>query len=95
MTRSMQGLTVLITGGGGHIGRATGTALAEKGANLAVLDKADTTGFCAEIRDTYGVKAEQIDAEVQTVLFHLSDLTRSAGSGNLEILEGSDRRCWR
>ena len=64
MTRSMDGMTVLITGGGGHIGRATGAALAEKGANLALLDKADTTDFCQDMIQQFGVRAEQIDTDL-------------------------------
>ena len=64
MTRSMDGMTVLITGGGGHIGRATGAALAEKGANFALLDKADTTDFCQDMIQQFGVRAEQIDTDL-------------------------------
>jgi NAD(P)-dependent dehydrogenase (short-subunit alcohol dehydrogenase family) len=64
MTRTMEGMTALITGGGGHIGRATGAALAAKGCNLAVLDKADASVICKDMANAHGIVAAQIDCDL-------------------------------
>ncbi|QJF53290.1 SDR family oxidoreductase [Roseobacter ponti] len=63
----MKDHVALITGGGGHIGRATGRALAEEGCSLAILDKASegVTDFCTEMKDRFGVRAELIEADLQ------------------------------
>lgn len=60
----MNGMTILITGGGGHIGRATGRLLASRGANIAILDKADVRDYCSEISKEFGVTAKQIEADL-------------------------------
>ncbi|MGZ2259828.1 SDR family oxidoreductase [Roseobacter sp. A03A-229] len=67
MTKPMQDQVVLITGGGGHIGRATGAALAEMGCHLAILDRAsaDVDAFCTQIRAEYGVNAVLIEADLR------------------------------
>ena len=54
----LTGRTALITGGAGHIGRAFGHALAEAGANVALLDMdAEATEAAArKIADRHGVK---------------------------------------
>ena len=64
MTRTMDGMTTLITGGAGHIGRATAEALAARGCNIAILDKADATGFCAALADRHGVRAGQVACDL-------------------------------
>ncbi len=66
MSLTMTGMTALITGGGGHIGRASCEALAAKGCNIAVLDKADAVAFCGELASKYGVEAAQIACDLMS-----------------------------
>jgi NAD(P)-dependent dehydrogenase (short-subunit alcohol dehydrogenase family) len=47
MTGDLQGKTILVTGGGGGIGRATSKVLAAAGANVIVSDIADELGIAA------------------------------------------------
>ncbi len=56
----------LITGGAGHIGRAVGEKLAQRGVNIAVLDKdrAGAEKFCAKLAADYDVESAFIDANL-------------------------------
>lgn len=67
MTKPMQGKVVLITGGGGHIGRETCTALAEMGCHLVILDKASegVEEFCSKMKFEHDVEALLIEADLQ------------------------------
>lgn len=54
---SLRGRTALVTGGAGHIGRAICAALAELGANLAILDLYEDTANAAALEKERGIKA--------------------------------------
>jgi NAD(P)-dependent dehydrogenase (short-subunit alcohol dehydrogenase family) len=53
---SLRGRTALITGGAGHIGRAICDALAELGANLAILDLHEDAATAASLANERGIK---------------------------------------
>jgi NAD(P)-dependent dehydrogenase (short-subunit alcohol dehydrogenase family) len=55
---SLQNRVALVTGGGGHIGRAINDALAELGASIVVLDVNTTSCFNAtqQVHEKYGVE---------------------------------------
>ncbi len=54
---SLRGRTALVTGGVGHIGRAICSALAELGANLAILDLHEDTETAVALEKERGIKA--------------------------------------
>jgi NAD(P)-dependent dehydrogenase (short-subunit alcohol dehydrogenase family) len=54
---SLRGRTALVTGGAGHIGRATCETLAELGANLAILDLHEDTATAAALEKERGIQA--------------------------------------
>ncbi|MBD3661608.1 MAG: SDR family NAD(P)-dependent oxidoreductase, partial [Arenibacter algicola] len=63
---NLDGRVALITGGGGHIGRAIGSALAELGGKIALLD---SNGEAASkvsdsIAATYGVETMVLELDV-------------------------------
>ena len=86
--RGLNGKTVIVTGGGGGIGRAIAIRLAEAGANVAILDiiaeRAEETA--TRIRET-GARALTFPADVME-----SDALRAAidqaaaAFGRLDIL---------
>lgn len=64
----MQGKTAIITGGGSGFGRGTAIKLAERGANISIVDVSkeqgnETVKLCKEI----GVDAIFIEADVSKV----------------------------
>lgn len=71
----LSGRVALITGGAGHVGRAMGSALAELGSAIAVLDVdlAGASSAAAELERVYGVRAVPmvadlaVEAEVRAV----------------------------
>jgi NAD(P)-dependent dehydrogenase (short-subunit alcohol dehydrogenase family) len=54
---TLRGRTALVTGGAGHIGRAICAALAELGANLAILDLHEDTATASALEKERGIKA--------------------------------------
>ncbi|WP_299968634.1 SDR family oxidoreductase [uncultured Roseobacter sp.] len=67
MSPTMKDNVVLITGGGGHIGRATGAELAKQGCHLAILDRAGPhiDAFCAEMTAAHGITCNLIEADLR------------------------------
>lgn len=65
-SRPMAGMTVLVTGGSGGIGRATALGLAEMGAHLAITgrDRERTEGAAREIRATGGGQVDVFVADL-------------------------------
>jgi len=72
---SLDGRVALVTGGAGHIGRAIGHALAELGANLAVIDisASGCAEATAELSQRWPIAAAGFDC----------DLEHSEGVGDL------------
>lgn len=60
---SLQGKTALITGGARGIGKAVALKMAQKGANIAILDMAQAPDTVKEI-EAHGVKAISLEANV-------------------------------
>ena len=67
---SLQGKNALITGGAGGIGRSVGKAMAELGANIALVDIApredELRAIAGEIREKYGVKTYYTAGDVSS-----------------------------
>lgn len=66
---SLEGKTAIVTGGVGILGKVFCKALAEQGANVAVVDfsKGDAVDFAETLAHQYGVKALGIDCDVADV----------------------------
>lgn len=65
MSRSMEGKSVLVTGGGGGIGRAAALLMAREGALLAISDKnAESAGRTVELVQANGAKAVALPGDV-------------------------------
>jgi NAD(P)-dependent dehydrogenase (short-subunit alcohol dehydrogenase family) len=62
----MKGYVAVVTGGAGHIGRAVGRKLAERGAHVAVLDKDAEKGkaFAARLAADTGTASAFLDADL-------------------------------
>jgi NAD(P)-dependent dehydrogenase (short-subunit alcohol dehydrogenase family) len=62
----MKDAVAIITGGAGHIGRAVGRKLAERGVHVAVLDKSKDQGmaFAAELSSQSGIACAFLDADL-------------------------------
>jgi NAD(P)-dependent dehydrogenase (short-subunit alcohol dehydrogenase family) len=65
---SLKGKNAMITGGAGGIGRSVGKAMAELGANIALVDidprAKELQRLAAEIQEKYGVKAFHVTGNV-------------------------------
>jgi NAD(P)-dependent dehydrogenase (short-subunit alcohol dehydrogenase family) len=64
---SLAGRVALVTGGAGHIGRSIGHALAELGANIAVVDVSASgcVGVAAELSRAWPVAAAGFDCDLE------------------------------
>jgi len=86
---SLEGRAALITGGGGHIGRAMAEALAEIGCDLCLLDRpgAVLTETQTQLREKWGVRVEVLGIDLEdehartTLPQHIASLF-----GRLDIL---------
>ena len=90
-----EGLRALITGGASGIGLAVATRLADEGAAVAVLDRADTGPFTylrADLSDDAAVRAA-VDGAVQS-LGGLDILVNNAGVGAQGGIEANDDDEW-
>lgn len=86
---SLQGKVVVITGGGGHLGRAMSEALAEFGATLIVGSRnlAQNRRFCKQLMAAYPCRAEGIELDIadgEAVNRAMSDVI--ARYGKIDVL---------
>ncbi|MFF7285894.1 SDR family NAD(P)-dependent oxidoreductase [Streptomyces griseorubiginosus] len=92
------GLRAVVTGGASGIGRAVAERLAERGANVAVLDldpsgvHAPLTGIRADVSDDAGVRAAVAEAAEQ--LGGLDILVNNAGIGAVGTVEDHTDEQW-
>src|SRR5690349_15403056 len=92
------GLRAVVTGGASGIGRAVAERLAERGANVAVLDldpsgvHGPLTGFRADVSDDAGVRAAV--AEAAERLGGLDILVNNAGIGAVGTVEDHTDDQW-
>ncbi|MFB7214558.1 SDR family NAD(P)-dependent oxidoreductase [Streptomyces sp. NPDC056255] len=98
MTTELHGLTALVTGGASGIGLATATLLAERGADVAVLDldpigaPAPLRGFTADVSDD-----DSVHAAVQAAAAALGSidiLVNNAGVGAAGTVEDNPDVQW-
>ena len=87
--QSMKGKTVLITGGGGHLGTAMSEALAELGANLIIGSRAPERGkvLSNRIHLEFGVRTSSVKLDI-TDIASLDEAMRLIESeyGQLDVL---------
>ncbi|MFH8836880.1 SDR family NAD(P)-dependent oxidoreductase [Streptomyces sp. NPDC017868] len=98
MTAELAGLTALVTGGASGIGLATATLLAERGADVAVLDldpsgvPAPLRGFTADVSDDESVR-RAVEAAVET-FGGIDILVNNAGIGAAGTVEDNSDEQW-
>ncbi|MFI2735531.1 SDR family NAD(P)-dependent oxidoreductase [Streptomyces sp. NPDC018711] len=98
MTAELAGLTALVTGGASGIGLATATLLAERGADVAVLDldpsgvPAPLRGFTADVSDDESVR-RAVEAAVET-FSGIDILVNNAGIGAAGTVEDNSDEQW-
>ncbi|MCX5395291.1 SDR family NAD(P)-dependent oxidoreductase [Streptomyces sp. NBC_00094] len=94
----LSGLKALVTGGASGIGRATADLLAERGADVAVLDLDPTAvgeplrGYKADVSDDVSVRAAVAAAAED--LGGLDILVNNAGIGAVGTVEDNDDELW-
>ncbi len=99
MTTDLKGLTALVTGGASGIGLATARLLAERGADVAVLDldpsgaPAPLRGFAADVSDDASVRAAVEGAA--EALGGIDILVNNAGIGAAGTVEDNPDEQWR
>ncbi|MGW1508384.1 SDR family NAD(P)-dependent oxidoreductase [Streptomyces sp. NPDC002394] len=98
MTAELAGLTALVTGGASGIGLATATLLAERRADVAVLDldpsgvPAPLRGFTADVSDDESVR-RAVEAAVET-FGGIDILVNNAGIGAAGTVEDNSDEQW-
>ncbi|MFE5589145.1 SDR family NAD(P)-dependent oxidoreductase [Streptomyces sp. NPDC056549] len=98
MTTELAGLTALVTGGASGIGFATARLLAERGADVAVLDldpsgvPAPLRGFTADVSDDESVR-RAVEAAAET-LGGIDILVNNAGVGAAGTVEDNPDAQW-
>ncbi|MFE7601664.1 SDR family NAD(P)-dependent oxidoreductase [Streptomyces sp. NPDC057494] len=98
MTTELAGLTALVTGGASGIGLATARLLAERGADVAVLDldpsgvPAPLRGFTADVSDDESVR-RAVEAAAET-LGGIDILVNNAGVGAAGTVEDNPDAQW-
>ncbi|GAA1171728.1 NAD(P)-dependent dehydrogenase (short-subunit alcohol dehydrogenase family) [Kitasatospora gansuensis] len=98
MTGELAGLTALVTGGASGIGLATASLLAERGADVAVLDLDPSgahpplRGFTADVSDDESVRAAV--AAAAEALGGIDILVNNAGIGAIGTVEDNDDEQW-
>ncbi|WP_328941193.1 SDR family oxidoreductase [Streptomyces sp. NBC_00250] len=98
MTTELAGLTALVTGGASGIGLATARLLAERGADVAVLDldpsgvPAPLRGFTADVSDDESVR-RAVEAAAET-LGGIDILVNNAGIGAAGTVEDNPDAQW-
>jgi NAD(P)-dependent dehydrogenase (short-subunit alcohol dehydrogenase family) len=97
-TPEFEGLVAVVTGGASGIGLAAALALAERGARVAVLDRAidglpdPLTGFAADVTD-----GASVDAAITAVTERLGGidiLVNNAGISAIGTVEDNDETEW-